>query len=321
MKVIKNRKIWYLFSGFLVISSLLALIAFGLNFGIDFTGGSLLRFEIDEKVNLNNDQIQESLSKVKLVKEFENNEGQVETTEDGLGEIVIQRVGEREVVLKLRDINEQTHQEIIERLNQKAAEVLGEGDKEEVKLVKEIKFENIGPSIGRELRERSIIAVAIVLIAIVFYVAYAFRAVSNEFNRYESLRYGVVAIVALMHDVLIVLGVFAVLGRFKGVEINTFFIAALLTILGYSVNDTIIVFDRIRENILKRGHRNFAKTVDKSIGEVVTRSINTSVTTLLVLFSILILGGESTFYLVLALIIGISLGTYSSIFLASPLLV
>jgi len=158
-------------------------------------------------------------------------------------------------------------------------------------------------------------------LAIIGFIAWAFRGVSSQINKYESFRYGIVAIVALVHDILITLGLFAVLGHFVGVEIDTFFIAALLTILGYSVNDTIVILDRIRENVLKGGSKNFGEAVNKSVNETLVRSINTSTTTLLVLACILFFGGQSTFYFVLALMVGIISGTYSSIFLASPLLV
>jgi len=328
MNVVKKRKIWFAFSGILVVLSLISIIAYGLNLGIDFTGGSLMRLQFSEQ-RLTNDEIREAI--YSGAEEGEN-------LEEKYGNATVQPLGENEVLIKLKPINEPTHSEILTKIRDKARELSSVGEKEEAQvgedesqegqneeeereLVTETKFESIGPTIGQELREKAISMIGLVLLIIVIYVAFTFKAVSNEFNKYESFRYGIVAIVALLHDVIIVLGVFAFLGAFLGVEINTFFIAAILTILGYSVNDTIIVLDRIRENVLKSGHSDFAETVNKSIKEVMTRSIYTSLTTLAVLFSILILGGETTFYFVLALIIGIAIGTYSSIFLASQLLV
>lgn len=181
--------------------------------------------------------------------------------------------------------------------------------------VVEKRFEAIGPVIGQELKRSSIYAIITVLIAIVLFIAYAFRKVSYPI---ESWKYGVIAIIALFHDILITIGVFVILG-FYGVEVNMPFVAALLTILGYSVNDTIVVFDRIREN-LPRLRGSFAEIIDTSIKETFIRSINTSLTTLVVLLAIYFFGGSSIRYFVLSLIIGIAVGTYSSIFLASPLL-
>ena len=183
----------------------------------------------------------------------------------------------------------------------------------------ERRFDAIGPNIGAELRRRSLIALGLAIIGIVVYIALAFRHVSKPVS---SWKYGVVAIIALVHDVTIPTGVFAVLGHFRGVEVDTLFINALLTILGFSVHDTIVVFDRIRENLRKlKSAEQFSATVNRSIRETFTRSINTSVTVLLVLGIVFFLGGETTRSFAFALILGIFFGTYSSIFIASPLLV
>jgi len=184
--------------------------------------------------------------------------------------------------------------------------------------IEEIRIETIGPAISTYLRERAWQAALLVIVAIILFIAYAFRKVSRPI---KSWKFGVTAIVALVHDIVITMGVFVLLGKYAGVEVGIPFIVALLTILGYSVNDTIVVFDRIREKIIKRGADNFAETVNIGVNETFVRSINTSFTTLLVLFGLFFYGGESIKYFALALIIGISFGTYSSIFLASPLLV
>ncbi len=198
-------------------------------------------------------------------------------------------------------------------------------------IVMEDSFESIGPTVGRELQERSIYALLAVMIAIIIYIAWAFRKVSQPV---ASWKYGVVAVIALLHDVIVPAGVFAVLGHYGGVEIDILFVTALLTILGFSVHDTIVVFDRTREN-LARGHRfspparggdkegvgGFEEVVNASVNQTIRRSINTSATAFLALLAMFLFGGEPIKNFVLALMIGIAIGTYSSIFIASPLLV
>ncbi|MBD3245256.1 MAG: protein translocase subunit SecF [Candidatus Moranbacteria bacterium] len=312
MQIISRKKIWFTISIILVCLSVASLLVWGLNLGIDFKGGSLIRLKFNQ-ISLNKEQIKEAIYDPQKQEDKE-------LMEEKITSLSIQPISENQKIIKLNSIDEVTHQKVLELIRKKAAE-LNNNQGQGGELVEEIKFDSIGPSIGKELREKSKNAVIFVLIAIILYVAWAFKKVSSDLSKYESFRYGIVAIIALIHDILITLGLFSVLGNFKGVEIDIFFIAALLTILGYSVNDTIIVFDRIRENVLKEGSQDFPNLVNKSVNEILVRSINTSVTTLLVLFCILILGGYSTFYFVLALIIGIISGTYSSIFLASPLLV
>lgn len=197
---------------------------------------------------------------------------------------------EEDTILRFKEVNEERHQEILNNINNQ-----------------ELRFESIGPTIGKELKQKAIWAIILVLILIIFYVAWAFRKIKQPF------KYGSLAIIALIHDVLITLGIFS----FFSIEINTTFVVAILTILGYSVNDTIVVFDRVRENLLK----GIDKAVGISIRQTIRRSVFTSLTTLLVLFSIYLFGGETIKTFVLALVIGIIAGTYSSLFLASPLLV
>jgi len=168
------------------------------------------------------------------------------------------------------------------------------------------------------MRQRSIWAVIAVVTAIVVYLAYAFRRVSRPV---KSWKYGISAAVALVHDVTITAGVFAILGHFMGVEVDVPFVVALLTVLGYSVHDTIVVFDRTRENLLKFGSDDFADKVNGAVNQTIHRSINTSVATLLSLVALYFFGGETIHYFALALIVGIFFGTYSSIFLASMFLV
>ena len=188
----------------------------------------------------------------------------------------------------------------------------------ELSKAEEKSFQYIGPSIGQELKNKTEISVALALLAITIYIAFAFRKVSKPVS---SWKYGVTSLVALFHDILIPLVIFSILGKFYNVEITIPIVAALLTVLGFSVHDTIIIFDRIRENILRKGMGQFKETVDKSLNQTLGRSISTVFTTLLALFSIFFFGGETLKYFSFALIIGIISGAYSSIFIAAPLLV
>lgn len=284
--IIHNRKIFFAISGFFVSVSILALILWGLKIGIDFTGGSLLEVEF-KKDRPVNDIIREKLSNLNL------------------GDITIQPTGQKGVILRLKDINEETHQKILNSLGNASG-------------IEEKRFESVGPVIGQELKQKSIWAIFGVLFMIIVYIAYAFRKVSRPV---ASWTYGLAAIIALVHDITIPMGFFAFLGHFFGAEVELLFVTALLTILGFSVHDTIVVFDRIRENLRKGGFSSFEDTVEASINQTISRSISTSLVVIFTLLAIYLFGGESTKYFALTLIIGIFFGTYSSIFIASPLLV
>ncbi len=289
MGIIKYRKIFFIISTILVSASIICLLLWQLNFSIDFTGGSLLEIRwVDQKPD--NQQVQQSLEKMNL------------------GEINIQATSNQGMILRMQDINEQTHQDILSNLRDNFGEL------------EESRFESIGPVIGAELKKKAVWSIIMALIAILLFIAWAFRKISFPIKSY---RYGIIAIIALFHDVLIVTGIFSFLGHFYGVEVGTSFVAALLTVLGYSVNDSIVVFDRIRENLLsfKGKNEKFSITVGQSLKQTITRSVNTSLTTLLVLSAIFLFGGVTIKFFALALIVGIILGTYSSLFLASPLLV
>jgi len=280
---LKYRTLYYILSGVLIVSSLALVLVFGLKMGIDFTGGSIMELVFDGQVP-SNESIESSLADLNLV------------------EIIIQPAGENRLILRFGHIEESTHQEILKKI---------EGETEQ-------SFEAIGPTIGKELTGKTRTATILALLAIASYVAFAFRRVSYPA---KSWQYGLATLVALFHDIIIPLGVFAILGEFYNVEINIPFVAALLTVLGFSVHDTIVVFDRIRENLKKRKEDSFEKAVNVSINETLTRSVITSLTVLFVLFALFFLGSQSVKYFSLALILGVSFGTYSSIFLASPLLV
>lgn len=283
---IKYSVIYYILFSVLVIGSIVALLVFGLKFGIEFTGGSAMEVGfLDQRPT--NEQIQNNLSQFNL------------------GEIVSQPTENNGVILQFKGIDEATHQQMLLKLS-------------ELSKVEERKFEYIGPSIGQELKQKTELSIFLALLAITLYIAFAFRKVSRPVS---SWKYGVASLIALFHDILVPLGVFAVLGKFYNVEITIPIIAAILTILGFSVHDTIVIFDRIRENILRKGMGQFEETVNLSLNQTLGRSIGTVFTTLLVLFSIFFFGGQTLKYFALALIIGITSGAYSSIFIASPLLV
>lgn len=290
LNIIKNRKIWLSISGILIALSITALSLWGLNFGIDFTGGSLLETKFTNyQPSIN--EIQESLANI------------------GVSNLIVQPTEDGTTLLRFKESSQEVHQAINKSLSELAAKNNG--------TAKEMRFDSIGPSVGQELKSKSFNAIFIVLLMMIAFIAYAFRKISKPV---ASWKYGLSAIIALSHDVLIVLGVFSALGHFTGMEINTAFIAAILTVLGYSVNDTIIVFDRTREN-LPKSSQNFEDTVNTSVNQVLTRSINTSLSVTLALLAILIFGGDSIRDFALVLAIGVFIGTYSSIFVASPLIV
>ena len=294
----KYSKIYYIISGVLIIASITSLVAFGhfqkdfpyfspgLKYGIEFVGGSNMQVEFQNQ-RPSNEAIQNAL------KSF------------NLGEITIQPTGTNGAILQFKGVDESQHQQILAELNKTSPAT-------------EKSFQYIGPSIGQELRNKTEWAIVLALFAITFYIAFAFRKVSKPV---ASWKYGIASLIALFHDVLIPVGVFSILGHLYNVEITIPIIAALLTILGFSVHDTIVIFDRIRENILRRGMGQFEETVNWSLTQTLGRSISTVMTVLFVLISIYFFGGETLKYFSLALIIGITSGAYSSIFIASPLLV
>lgn len=285
MSFIRYKKVYYLISGILAVSSIISLLAFGLNFGIDFTGGSILELDFEQRPE--NAVIQEKLAS------------------QDLGEVIVQPTKETEVLLKLKSIDEDAHQRIISSLN-------------EVSPLTEKRFESIGPLIGRELREKTMVIVILAVVLMLIYITFSFRRVSRPIS---SWKYGIISIVALSFDVLVSLGIFSYLGKTYNIQFNLPIVTAILTILGYTINDKIIVFDRIRENLLRSQEASFELVVDKSFVQVLSRSLSTGTCTLLVLFFILFLGGETLRYFALTLIAGILIGTYSSLFLAAPLLV
>jgi preprotein translocase subunit SecF len=291
MHIIKNRNVYYLLPAALIVLSLVAVLVFGLKGGVDLTGGSLLEVSY-EGGRPSQEEVVASVNRL------------------ALGEIRVQEIGGSNYLLRMRDISDGDKNALLMALN-----IHGSEPKEE-------QFTTIGPTIGKELRTKAWYAMALVLLAIIAYIAFAFRKVSEPV---QSWKYGVIAIVTLVHDIILPIGLFAFLGYTHGAEVDSLFIVGLLTILGISINDTIVVFDRIRENLkvnIEKGRKeDFEVTVGHSITQTVARSINTSLTVIIVLVALYFMGPETTKNFALTLIVGMAAGTYSSIFLASPLLV
>lgn len=306
-KIIQKRKIWIGISVVLFVTAIYFISAWGLKLGIDFTGGSLL----EVKFGANKPNVIEVSDAVKDLK---------------LNSLSVQP-SETSFILRFQDNSEEMHQNVLtslRKLNDSKNPVKLENKGTSTAVVlqansgfEELNFTAIGPSIGQELQQKAVYSIILVLIAISLYISYAFRKVSKPI---ASWKYGIATLIALFHDTVIVIGFFALLGKFWGVEVNTSFVAAVLTVLGFSVHDTIVVFDRIRENLPKSAET-FENTINLSVNQTLTRSINTSMTVMFVLLSIVMFGGASIKYFALALFVGIFFGTYSSIFLASPLLV
>ncbi len=291
MFIIKNKKIFIIISIVLVALSFLSLVVFGLNVGIDFKGGAL-----SEVVYENTRPMQEELN------------APLESL--GFGLVLLQPTGEKGYIVKTRDLTDPEHTLLLKTLSNNDENVLTETS-----------FNSIGPSVGRELTRKAIIAVILISLVIISFIAFAFRGVSKQVS---SWKYGVIAIITLLHDVTIPVGIFTVLTHFYGGELDTLFIVAILTILGLSVSDTIVIFDRIRENLRNlpsNAKVHFDEIVGKSLEQSYARSIATSLTVILVLLALFFFGPVSTKYFALMLTAGMFFGTYSSIFLASPLLV
>lgn len=291
MFIIKHKGIFFAISGLAVLASLISFLVFGFNLGTDFKGGTIIQVSYpDGRPAI--EEVRRAILKL------------------GYDTANVQPTGEKDALIRLRTVNEEEHSQIKEALT------LG-GQKK----VEEASFSSIGPAIGRELARRGLIAISLTIALIILFIAFAFRGVSKPVS---SWKYGLIAIVALLHDISIPIGVFSWLGATRGVEVDALFLTALLTVFALSVNDTIVIFDRIRENLRAKKDAakiNFEEVIGQSLDETVIRSFNSSVTIILTLASLFIFGSESTRYFSLALLVGMIVGTYSSIFLAAPLLV
>src|SRR3989344_237123 len=287
----RNYKTGFIISTLASIISVVLLFVPGLHLGIDFRGGTLIEVKYPQTVSI------------------------ADVTADvesaGFSNIVVQQVSDVQLIIKTSAIDSaDDHERLIGSLFGRYG------------TVEELRFDSIGTIIGEELKRRSVWQGIFVCVGILLYVAYAFRNFGDKNNlmNISSWRLSWAALIALAHDIIILLGVFVVLGMLRDLEIDTLFVTAVLTTLGFSVNDTIVVFDRLRENVTRYRTDPLSQNIDRSINETMTRSLNTSCTLLFVLLALALFGGQTVFYFVIALMIGVIVGTYSSIFIASPLL-
>lgn len=287
IKIIERWKIWFVISGIILIPGIIALSMWRLNWGIDFAGGSLFEMQFPSQKTISVEQVRGVFNA------------------DGLTNAQISLTSSNSFLSRTHFIDNEKYKQLKSDLGSK----IGEG--------KELRFENVGPTISRDLTFKAIEALVLASIMIILYIAWAFRSVPRPLS---SWKFGVSAVIALVHDLLTVIGIFAILGHYLHVEVDTLFITALLTVLGFSVHDTIVVFDRIREN-LKTTSGDLTYITNKSITETMSRSIATSATVLFTLLALLLFGGTSIFWFVFALVVGIVIGTYSSIFVASVIMV
>lgn len=294
MFIVNNRKFFFILSCLLVVGSIVSMYMYGLKLGIDFKGGSLLEVSyattrpMPESVKPNLDKL-------------------------ALGNYTLSPVNDLRFTLKTRDLTPQEKTEVITALSPMDGALVNQA--------KEERFNSIGPVVGNQMKNKALVAIAVVIICIVFFITFAFRKVSFPV---ASWKYGLATIIALAHDVVIPTGVFVAWTHFNGGEIDLLFVTAILAILGYSVHDTIVVFDRVRENLREthgKGKETFIETVGASVTQTFGRSINTSITIFLSLAALYFIGGEATKDFAFVLLVGVIAGTYSSIFVASPLLV
>jgi len=289
LQIIQKRKYAYLFSGILTTASLVLLMSWGLKLGIDFKGGTLM-------------EVQFSRDPVPQVSEVEKSFADL-----SLQSLTVQATDNRGMLLRYLASDENANDRVLKNLQSFDPSVV------------QLRTDFIGGSVSDQIKRNALTGIVLSVLCIALYIAWAFRRVSGAVTSWE---YGLGAVIALAHDIIVVIGIFVLLGRYYNIEVGVPFIAALLTILGYSVNDTIVVYDRVRENLLRSQRKeDFEITVNRSLNETLGRSINTSLTVIITLFAITIFGGDSIRYFGLALLIGVIFGTYSSIYVASALLV
>lgn len=287
LNLIKQRKIWYIVSSVLFVASVAIWFVRPPQFSIDFTGGSLLDVKFQ--------QAQPSQQEIKdALKDLD------------LKSLTVAPGSNNTDAIRMEQIDEAKRAEVMAALQAKFPGVTQD------------QFNSIGPTIGKELRSKSFISIALVALGIVLYIAYAFRKISRPV---QSWKYGIAAIVALLHDITILAGLYVFLSPYLHYEVDTLFVSALLTILGYSVSDTIVTFDRVRDNLARSRYGDFESLVNHSLNQVLTRSLNTAMATLLPLTALFLFGGDTIKPFVFTLLFGILIGTYSSIFIASPLIV
>lgn len=285
MKIVKHRLYWYLVSGLMIAAALGVLMSFGLKQGIDFSGGTMLSVRFDQRPS--------SVDAEKALGAL------------NLDTIIIQPAGDTDLNFRFKTIDEETHQKMLETLKATFGDIV------------ELQYNAIGPAVGEELRQKAVSSLVIIFLLVLAFIAWSFRRVSAPV---QSWKYGAVVLFSAFHDVIIPVGLFALLGKIYNWEIGTPFIAAVLTIMGYSINDTIVVLDRVRENLQKTSGT-FEEIVERSVNQTIFRSFNTSMTTILALLAVYLFGGDSIKQFALALIVGVATGTYSSIFVMPSILV
>ena len=292
MFFIKNRTIFFTLASVLVAGSIAAVVFLGLPLSIEFTGGSVVEVAYTSEAP-----------------ELETTRAGLESL--GIGEFSLRETGENGLMLRSRTLTPAEHDSVLAALSQNGAAPLTE-----------LRFNSIGPSMGNEMGIKALYAIGAVIIAIMLYIAWAFRKVSRPVS---SWIYGGGVVLTMVHDIIVPAGFYAIWAYFTGAQVDTLFVVAILAILGYSVNDTIVIFDRVREHLKdneeKNLHENFDVTVGKSIKETLGRSINTSLTVILALLALVIFGSEATLNFALVLLVGVIAGTYSSILVSAPLLV
>ena len=286
-RIIKNSKFWFIFSGILTVISIIAIITFGLKWGIDYTGGTVIEIQSS------------NANKVSLIKDV--------LSQQKITDYQLSETGTNIINLKLPTLTNDQHLAFQAAATAKISDYT------------ESEYNTVGPTIGKDLETKSIWAIVIASIGIILFIAFAFRKVPKPLS---SWKFGVSAVIALIHDLLITTGLVAILGHFFAwMQIDALFITAMLTIMGFSVHDTIVVYDRLRENFIRNPREEIELTAEKSINQTLARSINTSLTTIIVLCCLLVLGSDSLRHFIVTLIFGFTIGTYSSIFVASPIVV
>lgn len=288
MNIIKYKNFFFALSLLVIIPGVIALSFWHLKLGIDFSGGTLWEIKLDEKPDTTQAQFQDFLHQSNV--DFSS----------------VVKTSQQSFLARLRETDAQK----IDTVRKDVAQEFGETE--------ELRLETVGPTISKELTTKALTAVGVSILGILIYITWAFRKIPKPTS---SIAFGICTIIALVHDVIVVVGVFAILGHFFNIEVDSLFITALLTVIGFSVHDTIVVFDRIRENLIKHEGVSFEQVVNHSLTQTIGRSLNTSLTAVFVLFALYLFGGQTIKVFVLALLIGIISGTYSSIFNASPLLV
>jgi preprotein translocase subunit SecF len=285
LNIVGKRYWWFGLSLLFILPGLFSLAVHGLDLGIDFTGGTIWELQMSKPV--------EPSQVVEVLAPF------------GYGDAVVQTSANNGIIIRMKELKEGSDAKanMVTALQAKFG------------TFKELELQSVGPTLGVEIRNRAIVAIVLASIGVLAYIAYAFR------NTQNPLLYGVAAIIAMIHDVLILIGIFSILGWISGVEVDSLFVTAVLTVIGFSVHDTIVVFDRIRENLARRAGRTFEEVVNYSVVQTLVRSLNTSLTVVFTLIALYLFGGQSTRWFVFALLIGIVSGTYSSIFNASQVLV